>query len=80
MKKYYILALDKTEANGRLMWWKPRNWGYTPNLSEAGVYTEKEINADPYYYNNKETIPVPVEEAENVRYENGKVEGLKIHA
>jgi hypothetical protein len=52
----YYLASFKHQANGSVMWWMPNNAGYTPDLEQAGVYTE----LTPGYHDSEHTVPVPV--------------------
>jgi hypothetical protein len=64
MKQYYLFAVDKSHYTENLCWWRPNNSGYTADLDFAGVYAQEQIDKDPHYYNNKETVPVLVEEVE----------------
>lgn len=52
--KYVILSL-KWSRGPVLVWWQPKNSGYTPNLDDAGRYSAEEIAAKPDYYNNGES-------------------------
>lgn len=66
MKKYHLLAIDKTKYAPNLVWWGPNDCGYTQNIKEAGIYSEERINSKRFYYDNEECVPVPVEEIQNL--------------
>lgn len=40
--RYYLVDLDRSSSTGVVYYWKPYRHGYTPILSEAGLYGEKE--------------------------------------
>jgi hypothetical protein len=67
MRKYYLLAIDKTKNSPFLVWWGPNDCGYTQNIERAGIYTEEQIKRDPNYYDNDECVPVPVEEIDKLK-------------
>jgi hypothetical protein len=56
---FYILSLKWTRGDV-LMWWRPKNSGYTVFLESAGKYTAEQVAADPAYYNDGvDTAAVP---------------------
>ena len=55
MKEYYIISLKWTYPNSALYtFWGPNNGGYTWWIDKAGVYSQKEIDESPKYYNDGE--------------------------
>ena len=52
----YYLASFKHRRDGVVTWWQANNAGYTPDLNQAGIYTE----LTPGYHDSDDTVPVPV--------------------
>ena len=59
-EEYYLASFKHRGIGGFVLWWGPNNAGYYTDLQSAGIYTGAQINAKPNYYDNEETIPVPV--------------------
>lgn len=60
----YYLASFKQKANGgEVLWWGPDDRGYTPDLEQAGIYTEIKKG----YHDSDQTVPVPVSFIEELR-------------
>jgi len=60
---YFIWSKKHSPSNGNAVWWRENNSGYTVDLDEAGVYTKKQVDAVPGYYNNGHAavaVPRPV--------------------
>jgi hypothetical protein len=57
---FYLACYKDGRSRGVMTWWRPDDAGYTPYLDQAGVYTAEQIAADPRYYDNAHTVPVPV--------------------
>lgn len=49
---FYILSLKHSPVHGRALWWRPSATGYTTDISQAGLYSQTEIDGDPRYFNN----------------------------
>jgi hypothetical protein len=67
-KLFYIISY-KHSSGGKMTFWGPNNCGYTTNLKQAGIYTEKEVRSNLKYYNNEtygivENKAIPVEDIE----------------
>jgi hypothetical protein len=54
---YYLACFNHGRPNGLIQWWMPNNAGYTPDLAQAGIYTD----LTPGYHDSEDTVPVPVE-------------------
>ena len=52
---YLILSLKWSDADTKLVWWGPKNKGYTVDIDAAGRYTAEKIAKNPDYYDNDET-------------------------
>lgn len=63
MTEYYLVSVKHTRKNDPyITFWGPDDADYKWPLAWAGKYTEKQIRANPFYYNNRDsTFPVPVE-------------------
>jgi hypothetical protein len=62
---YYILSLKHSKGSDALLWWGPRDCGYTIALDKAGKYSQETIEAHPSYYNDlRNTMAVKCEDAE----------------
>jgi hypothetical protein len=57
---YYLASFQHGRWGGCVIWWKPNNCGYTNDLEQAGIYTQSQIDAHRSYYDNGDTVPVPV--------------------
>jgi len=53
-KQYYILSLKHTRGDF-ILWWQPRDSGYTNNLNVAGLYDEDDVLRRASYLNNGHT-------------------------
>ena len=65
--EYYILSLKYSVGASCvvLLWWRPKNSGYTMFLEAAGRYTHSEVTGKPGYYNDGEaTLAIPCHEVE----------------
>lgn len=81
MQKYYILCLKRSHPEGLLWWWKPRSHGHTQDLTEAGVYTQEQLNARPHYFNDGQTTKaIPVERVQPLAQEAKNFWGEPIQA
>jgi hypothetical protein len=56
---FYLATFKDGRSKGVMTWWGPDNAGYTPYLEQAGIYTAEQIAAEPTYYDNEYTVPVP---------------------
>lgn len=70
---FHILSLR--EAPGRrLLWWAPKNNGYTTGLAGAGIYTDAEVVGEERYYNGGyHTVAIPVAAVRACLGADGKV-------
>lgn len=61
---FYILSLSATRGD-LIVWWMPKNSGYTCRLEDAGRYTRERVESVPGYYNDGEnTLAIPCSEVE----------------
>lgn len=60
---YYLASFKQSAHGGEILWWGADNCGYTPDLEQAGVYTQ----IHPGYHDNGDTVPVPVRFIETLR-------------
>jgi hypothetical protein len=60
--EFFILALDRCQGDDFLCWWRPNNSGYTYFLEAAGRYSREMVEKKASYYNNGETLAIPVKE------------------
>lgn len=54
----FYVATFRHPWQGHVLWWGPNNAGYTPDLEQAGIYTEGDFGED---------IRVPVEFVDKLR-------------
>jgi hypothetical protein len=65
MKTFYILSIDHSQFSDLTVFWGPEDHGYTTDLKKAGKYSEEQLEANKYMYNNGTTaIAIPCEEVE----------------
>lgn len=58
---YLVSAKHTMDDMQYIMFWGPERSGYFFSLSQAGLYTRKEIEAhEDYYHNECDTFPIPV--------------------
>lgn len=50
----YIIISYKHTSGGHLCFWRKNCAGYTENLKEAGMYSEREVNEQKDYFNKVE--------------------------
>ena len=68
MGVYHIKSVKWTEhketnPNRETVWWGPDNCGYTKDITEAGIYTEKEIQEHIKHFRTDETEVIPIDES-----------------
>ena len=77
MTVYHIKSLkwtnhSSTNPNGETVWWGPNSNGYTRDITEAGIYTEKEIQDHIKNYGTNTTEVVPIDtsiwQEERIKY------------
>lgn len=56
-KLFFLASYKHGFCNGCVMWWRPNECGYTPDIKQAGTYTAEQVAA----LENDETVAVPVE-------------------
>ena len=66
MGVYHIKSLkwtkhEPTNPNGETVWWGPNNNGYTRDITEAGIYTEEQIQDHLKYYGTNTTEVIPID-------------------
>jgi len=66
MQNYYILSKKHSNGEDMLVFWRANSSEYCYRLDWAGKYTQEEVDANKSYYNDKDTMPVPCEEVEEV--------------
>ena len=70
---FYVLCL-KEAPGGRLLWWKPKNNGYTTALDGAGIYTDADVAGEErYYHGGYHTVAIPVAAVRACLGADGKV-------
>lgn len=63
---FYVIDISRERRGDVLMFWKPKDCGYTTALEQAGKYTREQIFARlDYYSNGTETIAVPCAEVDS---------------
>lgn len=64
MKHYAILSLKHSpNPSGQCVFWRSEAKGYTSEISEAGVFSQQEVEDDSGYLNNgKTTRAIPLDE------------------
>ena len=66
---------EPTNPDKETVWWGPDNNGYTRDITQAGIYTEKQIQKHLKYNGTKDTEVIPIDE--NV-WEEERIESYKI--
>jgi len=54
---YFIASYAHGLCNGCVMWYRPNACGYTPDIKQAGAYTQEEA----VRHEDAQTVAVPVE-------------------
>ncbi len=63
--EFYIVSLYHS-AGDNILWWRPKNAGYTVALEQAGRYTQADLDAHPGYYQSERNMAVPCGIAESL--------------
>lgn len=57
MVNFFVISL--VHSSDELTFWRSNDAGYTSDLNQAGVYSEKQIRENLNYYHNGDNISIP---------------------
>jgi hypothetical protein len=60
---FYLACFKHKDLGGSVLWWRPGDAGYSPDLEQAGIYTDLQ----PGYHDSDHTVPVPVAFIDSLR-------------
>jgi hypothetical protein len=64
--KYILMDLERTLSSGVPAFWKSNKRGYSYNIHEAGLYTEKEAEKIVKEDFDKRTVKIELSTVENI--------------
>lgn len=66
MNQFYLVDLERSNASGEIHYWKGNRHGYTPNVKEAGLFSEESAKETVESDFDKNTVMIRKDEVDQI--------------